>query len=170
MRVGNLSGLGSVYDQEGNPIFVEGEELVREVPNDNILVMKGKGRLRSKTLLDTTKEKGTIYLTDRRLIFLRKPDPALKFRTYGNPFALGAAYSEAAYARGLRKVGGMEYLEVYYTEVRSFKSKKSKWTDLHVEGQDGIPVRVLLDRRDRRDDKLALLEELLLKAGASRIG
>ncbi len=170
MKVGNLSGLGSVYDEKGNPILLEGEALIREVPEDNILVIEGKGRLRSKTLLNSTKEKGTVYLTDRRFIFLRKPDPKLKFRTYGNPFTLATAHSEAAYARDLLKAGGMEYLEIYYTEVKSFKTKKSKYTDLHLESEAGTLVRVLLDRRDRGDDKLVIMEKMLIEAGAQKSG
>ncbi len=169
MRVGNIGGLGSVYDHNGNPILHENEDIVREISEDNILVLKGEGRLRSKTLLDTTKERGTLYLTDRRLIFLRRPDEWKKFYTYGNPFGMDVAFSEASYARELEKAGGMEYLELDYGEVKSFKSKKAKWADLHLQDRDGIPIRVMLDRRDRKDDKLVLLEELLIRAGAQKL-
>lgn len=169
MRVGNLSGLGAVYDTEGNPILQDGEEVLREVARDNLLVRKGKSRLFGDTLLDFTKEKGTLYLTNRRLIFLRTPDEWKKFRTYGHITSMDLAFSEASYARELKAKGGMEYVELPYTDVESFKAKKGKWADLHLCDEDGVPLRVMLDRRDRKDDKIKVLEDLLLEAGAEKL-
>lgn len=169
MRIGNLSGLGSVYDHDGNPILREGEEVHRTVTDDNVLVAKGKSRLHSETLLDITKEKGTLYVTENRLIFLRTPDEWKKFMTYGNIIGMDLAFSESSYARELKAKGGMEYLELHYNEVESFKTKKTKSATLHLRDPDGDLIRVMLNRRDRKDDKLVVLEELLLKAGIEKL-
>ncbi len=169
MRAGDLSGLGSLYDENGNILLLMDEEVLRKIPNDNVMAIRGKGRLRGKTLLDITKEKGTMYLTNKRLVYLRHPDPWLKIRTYGTALGMGTAVSEAAKARDLKRLGGMQYLEVYYSEVKSFKSKKGKWAELYLDDEDGVPIRVLLDRRGRQDDKILLLEELLTRAGAEKL-
>lgn len=169
MRVGNLSGLGSVYGSDGSPILEDEERVVCEASGDNILVLRGEGRLRSETILDHTKEKGTLYLTNRRLIFLRTPDEWKKLYTYGNPLGTATAFSEASYAQELKDKGGMEYLELQYEEVKAFRGKKGKWTNLYLQDSEGVKVEVLLARRDRKDDKLVVLEELLLKAGAEKL-
>lgn len=170
MRVGDIGGLGSIYDEAGNIILKDEEKVVLESPQDNLLVIKGKSRLFGKTLLDMTKERGTLYLTDRRIVFLRKPDPWLKLRTYGNAFGLGTAAAEAMKARDILRHQGMQFLEVYYSEIKSFKSKTAKWADLYLEDKDGVPIRIMLDRRNRKDDKFVLLEKLLLDAGTKKIG
>lgn len=169
MRVGDIGGRGRIYDKDGRLILLQGEIILKEVHDDNLIAVKGKGRIFRKRLIGATKERGTTYLTNRRLVFIRKPDAWLRFKTYGTPLGMGTAAAEALKARDILKFEAMEFLEVYYSEVKSFKSRGSKWADLFLMDDDGIPVRVMLDRRDRNDDKLLLLEQLLLEEGAKRV-
>jgi len=71
MRYGDLNGRGRVYDEAGKPILLKSE------------VVKGKAKLRFgvyKSLLSSKPfildfYDGTVYLTDRRLVGIRRPDP-----------------------------------------------------------------------------------------------
>lgn len=71
MRYGDLGGRGRVYDDRGEPILLKGE------------VVRGRAALRFgvyRTLLSSRPfildfYEGTVFLTDRRLIGIRKPDP-----------------------------------------------------------------------------------------------
>ncbi len=169
MRVGDIGGLDDIYDNSGKLILKQGEQVLRKVENDNIDVYRGKFGLTARTLLGHTKEKGTLYLTDRRLVFIRNPDPWLAFQTYGTPFELATGLGKARYARDLKSLGLRSFVEISYSEVRSFRSKKGKWAELRLEDSDGVLVRVDLDRCGKEDDKIALLNNLLKKAGAREL-
>ncbi len=169
MRVGDLGGLGDIYDDSGELVLEEGERVLRKVENDDIHAWEGKHVLTGKILLGYSREKGTLYLTDRRLVFIRTPDAWLAFKTHGTPLELAAGVSNARRSRDLQKLGLRIFLELYYSEIRSFKSKTGKWAELRLEDEDGIPIRVDISRHGESDDKIVLLEELLRKAGVRKL-
>lgn len=169
MRVGDLGGLNDIYDENGELVLNPGERILKMLEGDNIDIWKGRHALRAKVLIGSTKEKGTIYITDKRLVFIRTPDPWLYYKTYSTPFALAEGIAGGLYSRDLKKLGLKVFAEIPYREVKSFKShKKGKWMELRLEDQEGIPIRVDLVRLNRNDDKILLLEELLNETGATK--
>lgn len=170
MKAGDLGGLHEIYDEAGNLIMKPGERLVRKSEGDNIDIWKGRHGLFSKTLVARTKEKGTIYITDRRLVFIRGPDPWLYLKTYSDPFSLPEGLTGSMYAGNLKKLGLKVFAEIPYNEVSSFRSHKNgKWMELRLENKDGIPIRADVNRLNKDDDKILLLEKILLKAGAKKL-
>lgn len=170
MRAGDLGGLNEIYDVDGALILNKGERLLLKSAEDNIDLWKGKHGLLSRTLVARTKEKGTLYLTDKRLVFIRTPDPWLYYKTYGTPLGLSEGIPGAMKARDLRKLGLRVFAEIPYREVIAFKShKKGKWIELRLEDQDRVPVRADINRLGKDDGKISLLEEMLLKAGARKL-
>ncbi len=167
--MGDLGGLEEIYDEEGRLMLKEDEEILRKVDNDNINVWKGKHGLTGKTLLGYSKEKGTMYLTDRRLVFIRTPDPWLALKTHGTPLELAGGITGSLYAKDLKRLGLRHFVELYYSEVVTYKSKKGKWAELRLDDTDGVPIRVDISRRGKHDDKIVLLEELLRKAGSRKL-
>ncbi len=170
MRIGDLEGLNEIYDAKGNPVLKPGEQILRRINGDNIYVWKGKRALSGKVLIGSTKEKGTLYLTDTRLIFIRTPDPALYLKTYGDPLSLSEGVSGSLKARDLKALGLKVFAELPYQEVRSFKShRRGKWMELRLDDEQGIPIRMNLVRRKKDDDKILVLEEMLVKHGAGKL-
>jgi hypothetical protein len=169
MQVGDIAGRGTIYDEDGNLILRKDERILRKVENDDILVWKGKRVLTSKDLFHYSKEKGTMYLTTERLVFVRTPDPWLAFKSYSTPFELHVGVTDSLYAKGLKRLGLKSYVELYYREVKTFKSKKGKSATLKLEDADGVPIHVAIDRLNKNDDKIIVLERLLLQAGAKKI-
>lgn len=167
MRAGDLNGLHDVYDDNGVLIMKDGERLLRKIDGDNVDIWKGKHGILSKTLVPGTKEKGTLYITDQRLVFIRTPDPWLYYKTYSTPFALPEGISGAMKARDLKSMGLKVFAEIPLQDVKSFKShKKGKWMRLWLEDPDGTPIQVYIERLNKKDDKVLILEETLVKAGA----
>lgn len=111
-----------------------------------------------------------MFLTDKRLVFIRSPDPGLYFKTYSTPFALPEGISGAVYAKNLKKLGLRIFAEISYGEVKTFKSHRNgKWIRLWMEDNDGTPIQAYFERQNKHDNRVNLLEGLLLRAGATKI-
>lgn len=170
MRVGDLGGKDEVYDEEGDLILKPGEQLVQRSDGDNIDVWKGRHGLSSKTLVTRTEEKGTMFITDRRLVFIREPDPSLYYKSHSDPFSLPEGLAGSRYAADLKGLGLRIFAEIPYDEVISFRShRKGKWIELRLEDEEGVPVRADINRLGKDDNKVRILEELLLQAGAKKL-
>lgn len=170
MKAGDAEGLHAIYDESGGLILAREEHLVRKSEGDNIDIWKGKHGLFSKTLLPRTKEKGTLYVTNKRLVFIREPDPHLYYKTYSDPFSLPEGLAGSRYANSIRKLGLRIYAEISFDEVTSLKSHpKGKWIEIHLKDDDGIPIRADIYRLNNDDDKIPILEALLIEAGAEKV-
>ena len=72
MRLGDLDGLGVLYDKLGRPILAGGEVLLAERTAEELALHKGK-RAKGTPLLHSGQGDALVVLTDRRLVVLVDP-------------------------------------------------------------------------------------------------
>lgn len=117
MRYGDLSGKGRIYDDAGNPVILKSE------------VIRGKSVLRFGVYRSLLSSKpflldfyaGTVYLTDRRLIGIRRPDPkkaALARLSYTADMDVLETADRAKLVLGK---GGFEFFSVGFEEIRKIR-------------------------------------------------
>jgi len=132
MKYGAMAGKGRFYDDAGAPVLLKGERL------------RGRAELRFGIYTSLLAAKpfildfyeGTVYLTDRRLIGLRRPDPkkaALARLSYTADMDV-LATSERA--KNVLEQGGFEFFSVGPDEiVRIRKSRLARAVDIIVSDQ-----------------------------------
>jgi hypothetical protein len=113
MRYGDLGGKGRVYDEAGKPILLKSE------------VVKSKSELRFgvyKSLLASKPfildfYEGDVYLTDRRLIGIRRPDPKAAALARLSYTADMDVLETADRMRQVREKGAFEFFSVGFDEM-----------------------------------------------------
>jgi hypothetical protein len=157
MRVGNLSGRGTVYrlvkvgesqdliELKGEILLNAGERLLGVLHNQLILFHGGWSnwgpdpRFPSAdgtgVVFYDTDGRGSLYITDSRVVFLRIPDlKEVRRNHHGHD-----GYSKIAplhMAQAIINAGALEYCEIRYSDVVKYKEKK-KWLQsfLMVDGR-----------------------------------
>ncbi|MFQ5886110.1 MAG: hypothetical protein ACE5II_02625 [Anaerolineae bacterium] len=140
--VGDLRGLREIYDDEGELIVEPGEKVLRMVENDDTNLWEGRRALTGRIFLGYPEQKVILYLTDERLVFIRNLQPWPIFKTHGTPFWLAVAVREALCAKNLECHCLKEFMELFYSEVETFKSKRDKWVQLELRNCNDIPITV----------------------------
>lgn len=161
MRIGNSDGKGSVYTNTGEPMLSRGEQIVRRIENDNMDVSEGSGFWNMKVLFPYTPEKGTLYLTSSRLLFIRKPNPDKVMRGYSYTTGAPDAVADFYRAYKLYKMGAFEYVEIPYSEIEGFYVKRGRAGDVFLPSRPDLTRKALLTRRSKSDDKLQVLRGFL---------
>ena len=113
MRYGDLGGRGRVYDDTGKPILLKSE------------AVKGKAVLRFgvyKSLLSSKPfildfYEGTVYLTDRRIVGIRKPDPKAAALARLSYTADMDVLETADRMKLVLEKGGFEFFSVGFDEI-----------------------------------------------------
>lgn len=148
MRVGDVDGLNSVYritarrDYSGfvidfsGTLFLESGEKLLSFRTESLLHIVGSS---SKTadrypsfggeLVEFYPEAGwgTMFITDRRIVFLRKPEYNQLWEAYkSTQHAYGGGIPDRVFNRALRihRQGAMEYLEIRYEDVTHYEEGK----------------------------------------------
>lgn len=112
-RYGDLGGKGRVYDDRGEPILLKGE------------AVKGRAALRFgvyRTLLSSRPflldfYEGTVYLSDRRLLGIRRPDPKKAALARLSYTADMDVLETADRMQIVRDKGGFEYFSLDLDEI-----------------------------------------------------
>jgi hypothetical protein len=112
-----MNGRGRAYDDDGNPVLIKGETI------------KGKAVLRFGVYRSLLSSKpvildfyeGTVYLTDRRILGIRRPDP--KRAALGRlPYTADMDVLESAdRAKMVLEKGGYEYFSLRFDEPMKIK-------------------------------------------------
>ena len=145
MRVGDIDGrnvvyrltsestcLGHVVNYSGTAVLESGERLLffkREVLPE---IMGDEGEDRFHHFLYPTSDGllvnfypgvgwGTMYFTDRRMLFLRRPDVRQLLAMYGNSSMFEVPRPVLDRTRHVEMRGGMEYLEIPYEDVLRYE-------------------------------------------------
>ena len=163
MRVGNVDGSGDVYDAKGELILAPGETLLRHLREDNLDVSEGSTVRNMRTLFDSTAEKGRLYLTAKRLILIRTPDPILAAKQDAYALGMADAVANAYKAWDLKRKNAFEYCEIDLAEVEGFWVKKRTYGVLFLKSQLDVTRKAIMYRRGDADDKFVVLKELLSK-------
>ena len=117
MRYGDLGGRGRVYDESGDPILLKSE-----VVKGNTVLRFGVYRtlLASKPFILDFYE-GDVYLTDRRLIGIRKPDPKAAALARLSYTADLDVLDTADRMKLILEKGGFEYFSVDFEEITKIR-------------------------------------------------
>jgi len=161
MRVGNVDGSGDVYDAKGELILAPGETLLRHLREDNLDVSEGSTVRNMRTLFDSTAEKGRLYLTAKRLILIRTPDPILAAKQDAYALGMADAVADAYKAWDLRRKNAFEYCEIDLAEVEGFWVKKRTYGVLFLKSEPDVTRKAIMYRRGEGDDKFVVLKDLL---------
>ena len=159
MRAGSLDGKGVVYDADGKLMLVPGEELVDVVFNAAGQVTPGWGRLaKGKSVIDTYAGNGNWFITDKRMVFIRKPDSRNARRWLMTPTEFPAAAEEILRTREVVHRGGFDYCEILWSDARFCRRKRNFGTLLLM--VSGAKYRVHLT-----PDMLRIMNPILKKRG-----
>lgn len=117
MNFGDLEGKGSVYSIEGEPKLIKGEEIVTTLVADC-----GRGWRRYKLGWRPIfyEGEGTYYLTNERLIYLRRPRPHPRIHTINIQHEIGDFGGWAYHAHRSNRAfefGGLEFFEFPYEQI-----------------------------------------------------
>jgi hypothetical protein len=119
MRYGDLSGLNVVYTKDGKPIL-NGEEIKQKVETKASLYCRD-GRVMRHL-------KGMLYVTDKRVIFIRRP-PGLHQLLNEPDLGLATALGEYAETSEVKAKGGYEYIEFGMDEITKVEKKRIELRD-----------------------------------------
>lgn len=161
MRIGHIDGKGVIYNDLGEPILGHGESMLSVVRNDQLDVSEGSSILNMKVLFGSTAERGRLFLTDRRMIFLGTPDAALAAKYDAYPLGMADAIAKGYKATSLRKRGALEYCEIEYGEVEGFWVKKSAYGVLFLDSPRDGTRKAVMYRRGPDDNKFLVLRSML---------
>ncbi|MCJ7464746.1 MAG: hypothetical protein MUO81_08410 [Thermoplasmata archaeon] len=167
MRVGNIDGNGVIYRvlSRGDPkgvatiyagdIILEGGERLVAVLRDTRLGLmigwKSVGRddkypsiHGDMTPFHSYDGPGSLYITDRRIVFLRRPDlKEIRGNRSGEDMGVG---SDLARARSILSANGLEYCEIKFEDIADFKEKRGG-TRLYLSA-GGQQYHVSLDKEE----------------------
>ena len=164
VRIGNIDGKGKIYDDRGELILNNGEQILYK--NDEkrcVDVWKGwKPSSGNNLLFNSTAEIGTTYITNQRMIHIRTPDPYRKAKDELTPLGVPSAIPKMMKAKELLKRGGKEYCEIYFSEIKWYSmQKKKKYLSFYTITPSNSEIQYIV-RKDKRDDKkMEIIENLL---------
>ena len=161
MRVGHLDGRGVVYDEGGMPLLQEDETILKHVPGDNLSVSEASSLWNMRSFMEQTAEKGDLFLTSQRLIFIRRPDPFLAAKDDAYPLGMADAVAKAYKARTLKSKGVFEFCEISLAEVDGFWVRRNSVGVLFLGSPRNVTRKAVMYRRGPNDDKFAILHKLL---------
>ena len=149
MRVGDVDGKGVVYTvvAELDPghdavnfaadiILEDGERVISVYPNVFLDLTAGWGRTggpielpdlnHQKKRFDARIGVGSIFFTDRRIVFLRRPDPHEIGRVYNTPLEVADSVGDAIEARHILNRIGLEFAEIRLDDIARIEKRRKR--------------------------------------------
>ncbi len=166
VRFGDLSGKGIVYDDEGRLIPKLNERILHESMEQNIYAKRLAPRQRHSRIFEPSKEEGFLYITDERMVFIRKPDAWRAAWLDLTPVGLSAAVAKGLAAKDLKALKACRYLEIPYKEVVSFVVPRGKYATI-IAADSSQRLLVEVYRKNRDDRKLSVLQRAVLEGRAT---
>ena len=163
MQIGHVEGKGAIYDEYGELVLRPGERLVIRIDDDNVHVSEGSGFWNMKTLFHRTAERGNLFITDKRLVLLRKPDPFLAAKYDAYPLGMADAVANAVRAMDLKRMHSWEFCQIDFAEVEGFRVKEHVAGVLFLRSSPQVTRKALLYRKDKSDRKLYFLRDIISK-------
>ena len=122
MRAGDVDGKGAIYDYDGHLILRQGESIAKAVTDVNGSVLPRWGRLvRGRAVIDTVSGRGNWFVTNERMVFIRRPNSKGVQRWRTTPLEVAGGVGEILRIRNVLRQGGFDYCEIMYDDVRFYK-------------------------------------------------
>lgn len=161
MQIGHFEGKGRIYDEMGLLVLRQGERLLFHAPGESMDVSEGSGLLNMKRLFGGTAEKGELFVTDKRLALILRPDPALAAKDDMNPYGMADAVAKAYKAYHLKKHKAFEFCIIEYDDVEGFWVRDGKAGFLFLKGPPDVTRKAIMYRKGKDDRKFRVLKEVL---------
>jgi hypothetical protein len=151
MKIGDLDGKGTIYNENGEPILLHGEN-IRERFRGTCLnwATRKKGKIHG---IMNFEGEGEFILTDYRILFLRSPrefPPGYwaagrqSGGLVGDEIVGGGDWQYAlARSNRARKLGGLEFLEMNLDEIKRINIGKD---DARIYIENDVKFQLIIDR------------------------
>ena len=147
IRAGNLDGLGSVYSDSGGLMPADSERLLRSRGGCELAVFNSWRVLGTKAVFSAMPAPftGKLFVTDRRLVFIREIDVWKEVKPLMTPFGIPAGLARDSKLGAIKARGGRQYCEMLTSDLRLHRARhRKKSTDMYLEGSDGRRYEVYL--------------------------
>jgi len=124
MRIGHVEGKGIIYDSNGELMLEEGEQFIRTYRNYYMTVTTRWRSWGCNIAFDGNAGKGSVFVTDRRLVFVRTPNPFETLKQDSTPYGLPTGVAKSMRAKWILQAEGKEYCEVKYDDIVAYKKKR----------------------------------------------
>ena len=133
-----MDPLNILHDKVGKPILTEEEKFeISSSSNYHISKIRRSdswsGFLTTPALKNNGNN-GILYRTNRRLIYIREPNPGGEIQQGGGPFGLPSSIPDASWARKLKKTGRKDCVSISLNKIVGCKKKKHKVAWLFIQG------------------------------------
>ncbi len=160
MKLGHVDGKNRVYDSEGELLLLQDEGLLSRHGNVIMNVTKAWRSWCVAGVLAMEAGPFRCFLTDQRVVFIRRPDPrkagAYLMTPYGAPEGIAKTYK----ARRILEAGGFEYYELCIEDIRFYKAYRN-CVDLFVAGGKEKHMATIWNRGPRPELRAPLLSLLI---------
>ena len=151
MKIGDVDGKGKIYDDGGKPILFKNEQMI---DNFTGMCLNWATRKKDKLLgIMNFEGEGDFTVTDKRLLFLRKPREfppgywAVGRQSgglVGDELPGGGDWQYLlARSNRAKKMGGLEYLEIELDEIKRLNISSDN-AQVYIENKDKF--RLIIDK------------------------
>jgi hypothetical protein len=126
MRIGDIDGYNEVYTPLGILIFETNEKLIKRLPDKEFWLYTQWRSWFTDMILIGIWGKGSLFITDRRIVFIRRPLDERKilktFRGYqGGEGGMKLIADGMTHSRKVNEYGGFDFLEIRYEDIAFLK-------------------------------------------------
>jgi hypothetical protein len=170
IRIGDKDGVGSVYSTFGGILLRPGEEVLHQVADCDMHVQTPWRNWFPKTLFQMLSKKSPsqLYITTRRIVFLRKVNVWLEVK--GDLYSLGlpTAMAKEQRLKQLELENARQFVEIRPDRLKLAKVRRRRLgIDLFLEGDDGVRYLVAFVSDDKKDlSTFSLIESRFRQTGS----
>ena len=121
MKLGHVDGKNRIYDPDGNLILQPSEKLLGKYENVFLDISKAWRVWFVDSIFPGEAGRVVCYLTNRRIVFIRRPDVHKAGAYLMTPYGATQAIADRYKARMILKAGGFEYCEISADNFRFYK-------------------------------------------------
>ena len=165
VRVGDLSGLGSIYDVSGQLILKTDERILKVAEGWDLQARLGWKRLLPQVIFDgfNSPVKSALYVTTDRVVLIRDIDVWRETKSDMSILGIPGGVAKAADLKRLARLGAREYCELvprklHVSSLRRLKKLRA-WLDFKLVGEDGQKYAILLSKVEGEDEETSALLE-----------
>jgi len=165
VRVGDLSGLGSVYSEGGGLIANSGERILKVGDGWDIDISSPWRKILPKIVFAGFEGRASsrLYVTTQRVVLIREIDSWREIKEELSPLGMPAAAAKGIHLKQLKAAGGRQFCEIWPGQLRVVKMKRIdrrwSWLGLRVVGNDATRYAITIYKTEGFDpETLSVLQ------------
>src|SRR2546430_17149231 len=165
VRAGDLDGLRRTYSDTGELVTESDEQIVRVATNWDVNVRSPWRKFLPRSIFEGFDGKATskLFVTNRRIVFVRDIDPWRQLKGELTPLGIPTAAAKEVRLKRLKSLGARQYCEIRPLDLHVVKKssfdRRQSWIDLRLVGTDGKQYAVTLWKTDGPDQETRALIE-----------